>query len=279
MLGTPERLMIMTTHNEAQQKMLLDNQMREPKAPLGIFDLPCGVVTAEGELLTEVKVREITGHEEDMLTAKNIGGGKKITQLIANCLERLGPITEKTALMHAARGMTIGDRVFLMMAIRRVTLGDDFPFEKACEHCEAKSIYMVDLSTLETVKMKDPMKRVHDVTLPSGKTARFHVMTGKDEEDLAKVPVQDSLSMALLVRLDLVDDKPANLDTVKSLGMKDRHAMREAFEAVEGGMETAVDLDCPDCGESFKAELEVGQTGFFFPSRVRKNSKPSTSSS
>lgn len=269
----------MTTHNEAQQKMYLEHQMSEPKAPLGIFDLPCGVLTAEGELLTEVKVREITGNEEDMLAAKNISGGKKITQLIANCLERLGPVTEKSALTHLARGMTIGDRVFLMMAIRRVTLGDEFPFEKACEHCQVKSIFMVDLSALEAVKMADPLKRIHDVTLPSGKTARFHVMTGADEENLSKVPAQDSLSMAILVRLDQVDGQPANLETVKSLGMKDRHAIREAFEAVEGGMETAVDLDCPACGESFKAELEVGQTGFFFPSRVRKNSKPSTYSS
>jgi hypothetical protein len=259
--------------------MFVEHQQSVPKATQGIFDLPCGYLTAEGDLVTEVKVREITGVEEDMLGAKNIPGGKKVTQLIANCLERLGPITDSPSLANAARGLVVGDRVFLMMAIRRVTLGDEFPFEAQCDECEKKSLFMVNLAELETKKMPDPKKRVYTSTLPSGKVAQWHVMTGKEEESISKWQNLDQLSLALLMRVDTLDGAPTDMDVIKALNMKDRNFLRdECFSAVEGGIETELELTCPQCGCEFKTELDVSQTGFFFPSRVLKNSKRSTSS-
>jgi hypothetical protein len=231
-------------------------------------------------LTTEVKVREITGVEEDLLAARNVPSGKKVTQLITNCLERLGTVTDKAELAQAVRGLPIGDRVFLMMSIRRVTLGDDFPFEAKCEACDKKSLFTVNLAELGMKPMPDPKKRVHEVTLPSGKTARWHVMTGKEEESLAKFQNLDQLSLSILVRVDLLNGNPTDLDSIKALNMKDRNYLRdECFGEVEGGIETEMELGCPVCGEEFKTELDVSQTGFFFPSRIQKNSKRNTSSS
>lgn len=265
---------------KSQEAFFVQNQMAEPKSAQGIFDLPCGYLTPEGELLTEVKVKEITGVEEDMLAAKNIPSGKKITQLLANCLERLGPMTDRPILVNCVRNMVIGDRVFLMMAIRRVTLGDDFPFEAKCDACDVKSLYSINLAELETKQMPDPKKRVFDIKLPSGKTARWHVMTGKEEESAGKVQGgSDQLSLSLAMRLDMLNEKPVDIDDVKALNMKDRNFLRDAFNDVEGGVETSLDLVCPQCGADFNTELDVGQTGFFFPSRIQKNSKRSTSSS
>lgn len=268
----------MATENQTQEAMFVEHQQSVPKATQGIFDLPCGYLTAEGDLLTEVKVREITGAEEDMLAAKNITGGKKVTQLIASCLERLGPIMDGPSLANAARGLVVGDRVFLMMAIRRVTLGDEFPFEAECIECKRKSLFMVNLSELDIKKTPDPKKRIFSIQLPSGKTAQWHVMTGKEEESAAKWQNLDQMSLSLLLRVDMLDGGPPDMDLIKTLSMRDRNALRDAFESVEGGIETELELSCPACGTDFKTELDVGQTGFFFPSRVLKNLKRSTSS-
>jgi hypothetical protein len=265
--------------NQSQESFFVQNQMAVPKATQGIFELPCGYLSPEGELVTEVKVREITGIEEDMLAAKNIPSGKKITQLITNCLERLGTITDKTELANCVRSLMIGDRVFLMLAIRRVTLGDDFPFEAKCNECDKKNLFSINLAELEVKTTVNRNKRVFDVVLPSGKPARWHVMTGKEEESLSKFQNLDQLSLSILVRVDLLEGQPTDMDTIKSLNMKDRNFLRdECFNVEEGGIETEMDLQCPACGEGFKTELDVGQTGFFFPSRVQKNSKRSTSS-
>lgn len=265
--------------NRNQEAFFVQNQMAEPKSSQGVFELPCGYLTPEGELITEVKVREITGVEEDMLASRNIPSGKKVTQLIANCLERLGTITDKTELANCVRSMMIGDRVFLMMAIRRVTLGDAFPFEAKCDSCDKKNLFSVDLGELGVKKTTAASKRVFDVTLPSGKPARWHVMSGKEEESLAKFQNLDQLSLSILVRVDLIDGQPTDMESVKALNMKDRNFLREeCFNVMEGGIETSLDLSCPQCGEAFQTELDVGQTGFFFPSRVQKSWKHNTSS-
>jgi hypothetical protein len=254
-------------------------QMSEPKSTVGIFELPCGYLAPEGELITEVKVREITGVEEDMLAAKNIPGGKKITQLLGSCLERLGPMTDKPMLVRCARDLLIGDRVFLMMAIRRVTLGDDFPFEQECPKCEKKSLFTVNIGELDIKKMPDPKKRIYESTLPSGKVARWHCMTGKEEEALTKVGATDTLSASILVRLELLGNLPPSMPAIKQLGMRDREFLRDQFNEAEGGIETSIELACPECGHEFKDDLDVSQTGFFFPTRILKRLNKSTSSS
>jgi len=271
-----------TENNANLEANVIQNLVQEPKSTIGIFELPCGYLTPEGDLITEVKVREITGVEEDMLAARNIPGGKKITQLLGNCLERLGPMTDKPMLIARARDLLVGDRVFLMLAIRRVTLGDDFPFEKECPNgeCKKKSLYTVSLADLEIRKMADPKKRVYEGILPaSGKPVRWHCMSGKEEEVLAKVGATEALSTAIQVRLDMLGGGPPILPAIKALSMKDREWLREQFEAAEGGVDTKLELTCPECGENFEDQLDVGQTGFFFPSRILKRSNKSTSSS
>jgi hypothetical protein len=260
--------------NEAVLNQVLSAQMEQPKSSIGIFDLPCGYLSPDGELITEVKVREITGAEEDMLAAKNVPPGKKITQLLGNCLERLGQMTDKPMLVRCARDLLIGDRVFLMLAIRRVTLGDEFPYEAKCPECDKKGLYSVNLAELTVKKMPDPKKRVFDAILPNGKKVRWHAMTGKEEETLSRVPTSDSLSASIFVRLDTIDDQPpGDLSAVKALSMRDRTFLRDAFDDAEGGIETTLDHTCPECGAEFKDNLDVGQTGFFFPSRTLKRSK------
>jgi len=254
-----------------QAAWFAQNQMEVPKSTQGIFDLPVGFLAPDGEILTEVKVREITGVEEDMLAARNIPGGKKITQLLTNCVERLGPVTEKAILANCLRDLVIGDRVFLMLAIRRVSLGDELPFREQCPECGKKGDYIQDLSELPTKPMPDPKQRVFETALPSGKKARWHCMTGKEEEALAKVKVEDQLSTSIACRLDTLDGKPADLPAIKGMSLRDRNAFRDAYAASEGGVETEVDLTCPHCGHEYKTELEIGAMGFFFPSRVQKS--------
>lgn len=261
----------MPTLNEALIAQHTEEALRDPKSSQGIFELPCGFLTPDGELLTEVKVREITGAEEDMLATKGISGGKKITQLLAGCVESIGTVTDKQTLQLICRNLPIGDRVFLLLAIRRVSLGDEIPFEDQCPSCEKKSVYYQNLSELTIRAMKEPKKRVYDITLPSKKTARFHVMTGKDEETLTKADAKDQASAAVSVRLDLLNEVAPTIEDVKALSMRDRNALRDTFDKVEGGVETTVDVSCPLCGHEYRTEMNPGSTGFFSPSRLQKN--------
>lgn len=262
----------------AGSEVVVTQQLDTPKSSTQMGELPCGYIDAGGTLHTEVVVREITGAEEDILAARKVKIGKKMNELLGRCLQRVGTITDRSEIMRSVAEMTLGDRVYLMFLIRRATLGDAYPFEVQCGSCGKKSDFVVDLSTLEISKPKDPKKRVFDVSLPSGRTARFRVATGKDEEKLTDaMEGMDSLSQALLIRLELLDGKPPTMEALKAMGLRDRAFLRDQFIDQEGGVETDVEAECAKCGNEFRATVDVGQAGFFFPSGTRRGLKKRSS--
>lgn len=247
------------------------NQMETPHSSVGVFELPCGYLDPETkELYREVKVREISGREEDMLASKKTPNARKLSTLLNACVERIGPY-EGAKLANVVQSLPIGDRVFLLFAIRRVTLGDELPIKETCPKCDTKSLFMVDLGVeLEVKEMPDPMKRVYDVVLPRSNTqVRFRVSTGHDEALMAKLTASkraDSVSQAILMRLELLNDEPPTLKAIQELSLADRNFLREQFNTVEGGVDTAVDFECESCGHEWQKDLNIGAQGFFFPS-------------
>ena len=257
--------------------MLGLNQMEEPKSSIGVFTLPCGYLVPEtNELITEVEVREITGREEDMLASKQIPNETKMTALIAGCIVRLGTITERAKLVAIADDLLLGDRVFLLFAIRRVSLGNELSVRETCPECKKKHLYVVDLEEELAIKpMPDPRTRVYDYVLPTGRTVRFRVSNGRDEQRVARIMKKqrnDTLSAMILMRVELLDGEAPTLDKIKALSMRDRHALRTEFNRVEGGVDTALDFTCPDpeCEHEWSKDLDLGTAGFFFPSEESK---------
>lgn len=253
--------------NEAEVVQL---QMEEPKSTVGIYELPRGYVDESGKLHTEVVVHEITGYEEDMLAAPKVPGAKKMNELLVRCVDRIGTLTDRDKLAEVVSNLGVGDRVFLLFAIRRTSLGDIYPFEEACPNCGEKKLFQLDLSEMEIKPGEEPTQQVFELTLPTKKTVRFHPMTGTDEGKMAKIATKgaDSLSLSLAMRIDLLNGKPPSVPDVKSLSLRDRNAFRAAYERVEGGVETTMEVECPGCEHVFERDVEVGDVGFFFPSRL-----------
>jgi len=260
------------------ENAIISNQLETPHSTKGIVELPCGYIH-NGELMQKVMVRELSGHEEDMLASDKIKPVAKLTELISRCVVQLGTITDRSIIAKAAQEMTIGDRAWLVLAIRRRTLGDIFPYTEKCPNpaCKAVRLYQVNLGELACVPMAEPMRRLYEVVLPSGKAARFHVMTGVDEEAISKYQT-DMISRALHARLELLDSVKPALEDVQRLSGGDRDALRAAIDDAEGGVDTEIEMTCSECEMEFSRELDIGQQGFFFPSRVQSRSKRKSSS-
>lgn len=260
--------------SEAAEKAFTQQQMDTPHSTQGAFNLPCGFLNEETqEVYVDVEVREITGYEEDMLASDKVDARAKLDILLGNCTSRIGPIDNQAKIKTMVKMLPSGDRVFLLFAIRRVTLGDELPVREQCPACKATTLFTIDLGDLDVQEMPDRKKRIYDTELPSGKKARFRISTGQDEEALAKYRKKnrgDALSQMLLMRLELLDDEQPTLESVKMLGMRDRHALRDAMQKVEGGVDTTLELECPSCGNEWEKELDVGARGFFFPSETPK---------
>jgi hypothetical protein len=260
------------------EQVLVLNSLEEPKSTQGLLELPCGYLDDEGNLHTELELSELTGNEEDMLASRTVPTHKKMGVLIGRCVKRIGDVTDKGKLAAIANKLTVGDRVYIMFGLRRITLGDSYPFRATCPRCNVESMFQVSMADLDIQKMPEPEKRIYDYELPSGATVRFRIMTGLDEERLAQFKkLADKLSMALLVRIELLGGKPPTMKDIKDMSMRDRDALRAYMDEVDGGVETELEMGCPNCGAEFEEQIDPGQPGFFFPSMTRRKSKTKSS--
>jgi hypothetical protein len=273
----------MTAHQEAR----LQQQMEEPHSGLGLFDLPMGVIDAEGELHRQIQLREITGVEEDILLSKTGSIVTKFNDVLTNCVLKIGHISDRQKISKLVLDMRTGDRTFILLALRRVSLGDTYPFEFKCPDatCKAKHTLEVDLSELEIALPDgfDPdepeavLKReLWEVQLPSGIKAVIKVMTGRLEFEIdqkAKRNAEDRLSRMMRVRIASLDDKEPTVRHIQALTMRDRDFLRGFFDQIDGGVNTTVEVECPSCMEESEVEVNPGQEGFFFPSVLTKRSR------
>jgi hypothetical protein len=259
---------------------MINPQIEEPKSSVDAFELPCGYLDEEGNLHTSVEINEMTGEEEEVLAAKNMPISKKVHKVLRSCVERLGAYKDHD-IDKILPDLTQGDRIFILFAIRRVTLGNEMPFVAKCPECEQESMLTVDLADLEIKKMPDAKIRAYDVTLPkSKKKVRMKVLTGRGEDMIGKAVQsgKDLISYAILARVDAIDGKPAGLADLKAMSIADRNYLKNIWEDYEGGVETEIDVTCPQCDHEFKTTIGIGDQGFFNPLAASKTWKKKHSS-
>ena len=254
-----------------------------------VVDLPCGFVDPAGVLHDTMVVKEMTGYEEDILAGKG-AVIPRLNQIISNCAERLGTITDKKDLSAAVSKISAPDRLAILIGIRRVSLGDFYDVKVECPNKQCKEIsnFSLDLSGIDIIRMDDPMVRDREDTFGNGKRVNWHIMNAEDEEWLSssrKKRKEDRLTLAMLARIDEIEtvnkedvvklfkldrtDKKGYrfaLGLLKSLSIRERNEIRGLFDKHEGSVDTEVEFECPECEHEWKGDLEVGQAGFFFPS-------------
>ncbi len=245
-------------------------------------ELPCGYLDDDGKLHDTAIVQEMTGEEEDILA----GSGSvvpRLNQVIVNCCVSFGIITDRRMIAKAVEELTAVDRMMILIAIRRISLGDFYDVRVKCpeDECGAISSFPIDLRELDIKKMYDPHKRLHETELPRAKKdVRWHVMNGKDEEWLTKTQKKnktDRMTLAMLARVDKIGDEVLvrepkrefhkSLKMLKKLGTSDRNFLRDFFEKHEGKIDDKIEFCCPECDREWEDTLDTGQKAFFFPSQ------------
>src|SRR5690242_14449677 len=105
-------------------------------APGQVLELPGGLVLEDGCRLREAELRPITGREEDWLAVHGSApSAAVVTYLLSRCLVRLG---DREPTLDLVQGLLAGDRDYLMLQLRRATLGDQFQAVFRCPECGAK---------------------------------------------------------------------------------------------------------------------------------------------
>ncbi len=183
-----------------------------------------------------------------------------------------------------------GDRFFALLMIRALTYGPQYAFGISCRNCRARIEWEVDLTKLP-VRPLSPESRAafiagnrFETTLPdAGKRVSFKLLTGDDERKLPALQraAPDRLLSAVLayrvLDIDGVDpkDKRAFLE---DLTLRDADFLVDEFDRVDCGVDTTIEVECPECREVQDVELPF-DSAFFLPGKERTARRKARSTS
>lgn len=125
-----------------------------------VVQLPAGIIK-DGKVYRDAEIIPMTGLTRKSLAREDVQSSPhKVTDvLILQCLRRIGPVTSPGKILG---DLLVGDRDFLMLEIRRISMGDDINVTIECESCKKKIDVKFSIGELEIIRFADDAYEVRD---------------------------------------------------------------------------------------------------------------------
>ena len=175
-----------------------------------------------------------------------------------------------------------GDRFYALLQIRALTYGPEYAFAVNCgsDGCRARIEWEFDLRELPCRPLSEESRaafsdgnRFETVLPDAGKRVWFRLLTGSDERRLPQLrrSAGDKLLSAMLAfRVSEVEGVEARerRKFIEELTMRDADFLVDEFDRVDCGVDTAIEIECPECFATQEIDLPFERT-FFMPGRER----------
>lgn len=242
--------------------------------------LPIGYADEDGRVHNEAVLRKMRGHEEALLYDDSLSAPGLVTELIRGCLLRLGDIEQPDAAVISA--LYTADRNYLLLEIRRITLGDLMSAVYRCPACGSGVMVTEDLGALPVRHLDGGQPEDRVVELEDGYTdhhgehhtsVELALPRGDDEEFVAPMLDRDPLKAhdALLLRcvrrfgsLPRSALEAYGVKILRDLALGDRRRLQRAIDGEAAGVDFARAVSCGECGSAFEQMLDVSR--FLVPS-------------
>lgn len=232
-----------------------------------IASLPFGY-WRDGVYYREAVLRQLTGTDELSLCedAWAEPTASRVTELLARCLMRLGPLTAVTA--EHARALTIGDREALLLQLRRLTYGERLDCVLTCpaEGCGERMDVALNASDLLLAPYDNAQPRYEK--LCGQYRVTFRMPVGADQEAVVAMARTDArqAARALLERcVEHVTDE--NELPVAELPPAAAEQLGEWLAELDPQAELKLNLTCPVCGHPFAVLFD---TATFFLQEIER---------
>jgi len=245
----------------------------------------------------KVELRGLTVAEEDILLQMATGKAKEqdllfrrmLTQCVVSVADS-GPYTlPEDGTIGDLDDLLTGDRFALIVHLRRLSYGDEIQVQGTCPNGHAWDA-QVDLSKMEMYALPGESRRKFlsgenfIFTLPStDRKVEFGLATGHTEGVAARRLLrggEDVSSESLRMRIKAISgfnketgiDEETGMDMgsfIRSLPIADAHALRDAMDEADCGMETEFESVCDVCDVTAWVSLERA-LNFFTRGKGRK---------
>lgn len=231
------------------------------------------------------RIRAMLVREERVLGDRKLAkAGGQVDELLAACWEETleaGPYDFGDKVINWGKVLQ-GDRFFALLKIRSLTYGAKYAFSVPCQNdaCRARIEWELVLNELPCRPLSEESRaaftagnRFETVLPDSGKRVWFRLLTGADERKLPQLRrgAGDRLLSAMLAfRVLEVEGVEARdrRKVIEELTMRDADFLVDEFDRVDCGVDTTVEIECPECFASQEVDLPFDRT-FFMPAKER----------
>jgi hypothetical protein len=236
--------------------------------------LPVGYSDPTGRIHRRAALRKMQGHEEALLYDASLTAGRLVTELLRGCVLRLGDVTDLTP--DLVSRLYSADRNYLLVELRRFTLGDALPCAYLCPGCGADVAVTEDLGRIEVRRLagdRKPESTVinledgyHDREGVRHAAIRLRLPRGDDEEFVAETAAKDPLRArdALILRcIESFGTLPKKaleaygVKILRDLTLGDRKLIYRALDTEAPGVNFQRAVRCHACALHFEAFLEA----------------------
>jgi hypothetical protein len=215
--------------------------------PNAVFELPGGLVI-DGRRLATAELRPLTGREEEWLASNaQTPSARGVTRLLERCVASIGGEAAHPRLIG---DLLVGDRDFLILQLRRLTLGDRVQAVVECPACRSK--IDVDFDAAQAPVDARPQEAREYRFDAGGREVRFRLPAGADQEAVLDLPLEEAAE-ALLDRC-LIEGS--------GLSEEQRAAVIDEMERLAPKVEIELAIACPECSQAF--DLPFDTTAYFF---------------
>jgi hypothetical protein len=232
------------------------------------------------------RVRGMKVREERVLADRKLAkSGGQIDELLASCWEETldtGPYTLSESGKLDWDKILQGDRFFALLMVRALTYGPEYAFAVQCrsDACRTRLEWELNLQRLPIRPLSEESRAAFvagnrfEATLPdAGKRVRFKLLTGEDERrlpQLQRAAPGKLLSSVLAYRvLDIDRVEPRDKHRfLEDLSMRDADFLVDEFDRVDCGVDTTIEVECPECFLVQDVDLPFDR-GFFLPGKER----------
>lgn len=244
--------------------------------------LPCGLFR-DGKTVKDATVTAMTGLTRKSIAAENVRTNPaKITDVILlQCLKKVG----ETGIINnkLINELLLGDRDFLMLEVRRASLGSTITANVECGECNKKIEVKFDLNEIKVKHLEEGKYEVLDgfrgfriVSSQPKINAFFRFPNGADQAVilpfLQKNPIDANYRLFSLCLMEWNGEKKkVESSFFERLGVAELDLIDEAFTENQPGPDLTQSVSCPVC----TADIEMTFQGSDFLFRQPKKERDS----
>jgi hypothetical protein len=231
------------------------------------------------------RIRGMKAKEERILADRKLANdGAQLDQILAACWEEVsdpGPYSFSGSIVDWSKVLQ-GDRFFTLLQIRIQSYGPEYAFTVPCQNrsCRTRIDWELNLGDLPVRPLSEESRaaflagnRFSTVLPSSGQRITFRLLTGADERLMTRLRKQASdrpITTLLNFRIDAIEgvDPTSKFSFLEELGMADVTYLLSDMDRVDCGVDTTIEVECPECGGIQRIDLPFDQS-FFLPERRR----------